>query len=232
MDAPEPRQSFADRLSQWLRWTDAIALSTALDGGLLAVPTGVRPASLNAEETEYQRIRTMLANDIAEDFAPRPGKVARHAPALAPDASQSATAAFAPYRRRYLTRQQAMETRIGPLRSRVRAALATRSPDMARLAAVDVVMAHAMGAREQALLATVPALLEKHFARLRTANGGEHAAPAEDAAEPAESAPGPSALPDGAWLEVFCQDMQGVLLAELDIRLQPVEGLLEALRMK
>ena len=29
---------------------------------------------------------------------------------------------------------------------------------------------------------------------------------------------------------VFCKDMQAVLLAELDVRMQPVEGLLEALR--
>ncbi|MDP9897960.1 hypothetical protein J2W36_000193 [Variovorax ginsengisoli] len=231
-DVPESRQSFADRLSQWLRWTDAIALSTALDGGLMAAPAGARAASVGAEEAECLRVRTMLMNDIAEDFATPPGKVSRHAPALAPDASMSASSAFAPYRRRYLTRQQAMVTRIAPLRSRVRAALATRSPDMARLAAVDGVMEQALGAREHALLATVPTLLERHFARLRSAHDGERAAPAEGAAEPPEHVPGPSALPDGAWLDAFCQDMQGVLLAELDIRLQPVEGLLDALRMK
>ena len=34
----------------------------------------------------------------------------------------------------------------------------------------------------------------------------------------------------GAWLDVFRKDMRSVLLAELDVRLQPVEGLLAALR--
>ncbi len=34
----------------------------------------------------------------------------------------------------------------------------------------------------------------------------------------------------GAWLAVFQNDMQSVLRAELDIRFQPVEGLLAALR--
>jgi hypothetical protein len=29
---------------------------------------------------------------------------------------------------------------------------------------------------------------------------------------------------------VFCKDMQAVLLAELELRFEPVEGLLEALR--
>ncbi|MBN3806694.1 DUF3348 domain-containing protein, partial [Paraburkholderia sp. Ac-20336] len=33
-----------------------------------------------------------------------------------------------------------------------------------------------------------------------------------------------------AWLDVFRKDMQSVLLAELDVRFQPVEGLLAALR--
>jgi hypothetical protein len=34
----------------------------------------------------------------------------------------------------------------------------------------------------------------------------------------------------GAWLDVFRQDVQSVLLAELDVRFHPVEGLLTALR--
>ena len=32
------------------------------------------------------------------------------------------------------------------------------------------------------------------------------------------------------WLETFRKDMRSVLLAELDVRLQPVEGLLATLR--
>jgi hypothetical protein len=40
----------------------------------------------------------------------------------------------------------------------------------------------------------------------------------------------PAAKP-GAWLDVFREDMQSVLLAELEIRFQPVEGLLAALRI-
>ena len=34
----------------------------------------------------------------------------------------------------------------------------------------------------------------------------------------------------GPWLDTFRQDMHTVLLAELDTRMQPVEGLLAALR--
>ncbi len=33
----------------------------------------------------------------------------------------------------------------------------------------------------------------------------------------------------GSWLEAFCQDTQAVLLAELELRLKPVAGLIAAL---
>ncbi|WP_287814619.1 DUF3348 family protein, partial [Achromobacter sp.] len=56
-----------------------------------------------------------------------------------------------------------------------------------------------------------------------------------DANAPASTDVGvpPPALPaptPGAWLETFRKDMRSVLLAELDVRLQPVEGLLATLR--
>ncbi|HEX7937312.1 MAG TPA: DUF3348 family protein, partial [Paraburkholderia sp.] len=40
VDVPESRQSLSDRLSQWLGWTDAIALSSALTGAPPALPAG------------------------------------------------------------------------------------------------------------------------------------------------------------------------------------------------
>jgi len=39
-------------------------------------------------------------------------------------------------------------------------------------------------------------------------------------------------LEPGPWLDTFREDMRGVLLAELDLRLQPIVGLLSALRTK
>ncbi|WGT63503.1 DUF3348 domain-containing protein [Variovorax paradoxus] len=197
-DLREPRQATADRLSQWFGWTDAISLSAALDGVPAAASSRLRPGA-NAEERECAGARTALAKAIAED------------------AAVAAAAEFAPFRRRYFALQQAMEAGIGPLRGRLRAALAARSPAMARLAAVDVVMEQVLASREHSLLAGVPALLEKHFTRL----SGDGLL---TAAEPASEAQ------PGEWLHVFRKDMKNVLLAELDFRFQPVEGLLEAFR--
>ncbi|MGJ7493628.1 DUF3348 domain-containing protein [Variovorax sp. RT4R15] len=201
-DAPESKQAFADRLSQWLGWTDAISLSAALSGSPATARSGAA-ADASAERAQCARVRSAAASAIAEDM---------RGAAMDTDT----TTGFSPWRQRYLARQQAMATSIGALRGRLRETLAARSPAMARLAAVDAVMEQVLGAHEHRLLATVPALLEKHFKRLRPA-------------DPAQDAPDNSEVQPQAWLDVFGQDMQSVLLAELDIRLQPVEGLLEAL---
>jgi hypothetical protein len=220
LDVPEPSQSLSDRLSQWLGWTDAIALSTALNGNSPGVGAGARAVS-NAEEKECVRVRSSLVNAIARDstFAP----TRQRKPVQAPHDGVGAEAPidYAVFRQHYLSMQQSMETGIGNLRSHLRAVLAARTPAMARLAAVDAVMERSLSPRERNLLAAVPDLLGGHFERLRQA---EQEAQAH--AEATEDAP---AVKHSAWLDVFRKDMQSVLLAELDVRFQPAEGLLAAL---
>lgn len=128
--------------------------------------------------------------------------------AIADDAALAADTDFAPHRRHCSTLQQRMEAEIAALRAQIRAALARRAPAQQRLAALDAVLARVVGAREQPLLALLPSLLERHFTRLRDAQ--------------AETAT--------AWLQQFRDDMRQLLLAELDLRLQPVQGLLDALQ--
>ncbi len=115
---------------------------------------------------------------------------------------------FLPFRRRCFSLQQAMDAAITPLRTQLRAAVARLSPAQAQLAALDAAMAQALGPRQQALLAQTPVLLEKHFTRLRSEAG-------------AATTP---------WLPRLRHDMQQLLLAELDLRLQPALGLLATLQ--
>jgi Protein of unknown function (DUF3348) len=126
------------------------------------------------------------------------------------------------FRQRYLSMQQAMETGIGNLRGRLREKLAATTLAMTQLAEVDAVMERALSPRERSLLAAVPGLLGGHFERLRQAEQKTLA----DAQAPGDA----PAITPGAWLAVFRKDMQSVLLAELELRFQPVEGLLAALR--
>jgi hypothetical protein len=201
---------FADRLSQWVGWTDAISLSAALNGSPSAV-AGARGRASD-EEAECLRVRTALANAITDRRA-------------APGERGEPAADFSSHRSRYLARQQAMEAGIGPLRDRLRSTLSARSLAMARLAAVDTVMEQALGAQERSLLATVPTLLETRFKRLQA-----QAAQADSGTTDAPHDHGE--VPPDPWQDVFRRDMQEVLLAELDFRMQPVEGLLAALRMR
>ena len=204
--------SLPDRLSRWLDWTHAIALSTALDGRPPPAPEDV-PAFDSREEDECARVRATLVKAIegARELAPRERR---------PGAADT-LADFAPFRQRYLTLQRSMQGATGQLRGRLRDMLAQGSPSMARLAEVDAVMEMALSPREQKLLAAVPAVLGDHFDRLRR-TGEAKAASADE---------GATATQDN-WLDRFRGDMRSVLLAELDVRFQPVEALLAALRTR
>ncbi|APD11409.1 hypothetical protein UC34_20780 [Pandoraea vervacti] len=218
---PEAAPSLSDRLSQWLGWTDAIALSSALKANPSAATPGARSAA-HDPASELARIRVDLAAAIARDcgLAAAPGGQIR---ALSAAERQRAAsfAEFPAYRQRYATSQQTMDTAISALRTRLRAQLSTQSSAGARLASVDAVMERVMGARERTLLASVPNLLEGHFVRLRDTEQATMAAPRVPGAPPL--------APAGTWLDTFHRDMQSVLLAELDIRLEPIEGLIAAL---
>jgi len=76
-----------------------------------------------------------------------------------------------------------------------------------------------LAAQERRLLATVPALLARHFERLCGSGGADAAA-----------GDGATALDEDARRELFRLDQQAVLVAELELRLQPVLGLLAALQ--
>lgn len=217
-DAAPPRQSFADRLGQWLDFADAIALFSALNGSTDAAG-GPATAEHPALRDEFARVRGALLDSINTDGVLTPGKARIRLPAPAWHASTPGAADYLPYHRYYLAHQRDMGAAIAPLRASVRAGLAQRAPALRQLAALDGVLDQALAPRERSLLATVPQLLGRHFEQLHQAH--RSALPTPD--DPARW------LQPGAWLHTFCQDMRAVLLAELELRLQPVAGLLEAL---
>jgi hypothetical protein len=174
-DTPVPASrddAFAQRLSQWFDWTQAISLSAAL--GEASSARRANSAARSEDCGELARARSTLARRLAETCRD-----------LAPD--------FAALHQQVLAWQLAMEAQIGPLRRRIRSTLATGP--LARLAHVDAVMEQVMAPREHSLLAAAVQRLE----------------------------PRHKANPDD-----FAQALQALLEAELELRLQPVEGLLAA----
>jgi len=202
-----PRQDFAERLSLWLAPVDTIQLHGLLQNTPAASQTpalGTRQAVLTALNKAVHHTRTQLTQQIT-----------RHDEATALMAHDN-TLSFAPYRKRHHDQQRQMDTQITPLRAGVRQVLSKVSPTLRHLASLDALMEQALTSREQKLLATAPVLLERRFEAMKT-NAERHASP--DTPQ----------IHAHAWLKVFEQEWQDHLMAELDLRLQPVLGLVDAL---
>lgn len=221
LDAIAPATGFAETLGSWLDLNDAITLCAVHNASAAAKPPKTPARAESGAGTamggELVRVRTALSDSITRGSKPR---VTRHAPKL--DAPIDAATAFEPYRRHYLAHQRDMDTRIGPLRAQVRDSLAKASPALRTLAALDSVFDGILCERESKLLARLPWLMEQRFAQL-------HQTYQQGAVEAAH-ADNPSLwMTPGAWMTRFEHELQTVLLAELDVRLQPTVGLIEAL---
>ncbi|WP_313273097.1 DUF3348 domain-containing protein [Stenotrophomonas sp.] len=203
-----------ERLAQWFDWNRAITLSKALDNPPPEPEAGA--AYDPAQDAEYTAARTKLVDAIQAEIDLSPPRNPAPADAELPPG-------FAPYRQHYLNQQRAMQTASGRLRGRLRDMLARQSPAKARLAEVDAVMEATLSPREHSLLSHVPVLLGLHYQRLL-------AAAAHDPADAAAS--DSTAAPAGPWLVTFRQDLRIALLAELDVRFHPIDGLLAALRTR
>jgi len=252
-------QTLSDQLSQWLDWTDAIGLSSALSspmGAPARADAAARPGGAHPDIAMAAQVRRALIDTITGDsaFAPRRTAAAtasdrRTAPGgghqigagnaiharvgASPGAMPPSSSAFISdvaleetfFRQRCLALQQSMETRITHLRAHLRQALAAGSVDGARLAAVDAVLEHALSRKERALLASVPDILGRYFSRLH-ANAHDGADGMPDDATPEHH--NPQRAPR-TWVDVFRDTMRGVMLAELALRFEPIDGLTAAL---
>lgn len=217
----DPQYDFGERLGQWLDFTDALALFSVLNAS--TGPAAAVPASAAARNLHDQlaRVRRNLCASIHNDgvFSSAPAKI--RFPTPLPGDTAASAADFTPYHRYYLAHQRDMSAAIAALRANARKALAARSPAHRQLAEVDAAFEKALTTRERNLLATIPMLLAQRFAQ-------RHADHRASLADGPEDDPATWATP-GSWLEAFCHDAQAVLLAELDLRLKPVAGLIAAL---
>lgn len=214
--AADSTQSLAEKLSHWVAWTDAISLSAALGNTVpVDADTSVRTISPGIVQ-EFARVREELTEAIASDrmFAAKPRQGSDNTPVVPADAK----AEFALYRRQYLAHQRTMEDRVGVLRALVRTAAATGSPALRQLAALDTVLDDALSTHQRRTLANVPHLLETRFKALAGVARAEVSP--HDGAHAAD--------PQGVPADMG-KTLQELLLAELAIRLQPIDGMMQAL---
>ncbi|MDB5798172.1 MAG: hypothetical protein JWP36_2074 [Paucimonas sp.] len=232
LESTDAEMAFAERLALWIHFTDAIPLS-AIHNGALPVSQPLQ-ANTAAESlsAEFNRSKAMLVNTIIKVCSAPPGESVSGLPSLPLEAPTSAASAWPPYRRFYAAQQYEMDTRIQPLRAKLRTALATASPRLKKLAELDAMFEKILRGRELELLARVPLLLKTRFEQLfklhrAQLQSGDHPHQTDHPGQPDDRA---AWMQGEGWLNRFCKDMQSLLLAEADLRLQPALGLLEAFK--
>ena len=211
---PAAGGNMAEQLAGWVSAFDAIGLHTSLRAvqALADEPVAARrraapdPADLAAD---FRQVRDLQSRAIAQ------------APALPNEFT------YAPYRRRHLELQRQMGLAVDALRGRVRDALARLSPALRQLAALDAALDKVIAQREQALLPVAVTVLERRFGQLQAAHLKARHEQAQALPEPPDDDPMLWRRP-GAWLHAFEIDWHLTLQAELDLRLEPVAGLVEA----
>ncbi len=214
-------QTFAEKLSHWVSWTDAISLSRVLANGRGVPAPDARPGGPVGAQAVIElvrRVRTELAASIANDATLQGDTLLRDP--IGAGSTVGDKVDYRAYRRNYRAHQHTMEDRIAELRNQVRAAVSSQGPALGELAALDAVFDDAMAAHQRRVLENAPLLLEKRF---QSHEKLLQEAPARRA-DPDRQAP--RALP-----AAIGRTMQHALLAELEVRLQPVEGMVEALGM-
>jgi len=127
---------------------------------------------------------------------------------------------YEPYRRFYSAHQVEMAVGLQALRQRVRHSVSGVSVELHQLATLDMVLDQSLALHTRKLFNVIPKLLEQRFKLLLQNHLEKNAGSVDDAEQWLE--------PDG-WLAFFYHDMRELLLAEFDVRLQPILGLLEAL---
>jgi len=136
--------------------------------------------------------------------------------------------AFEPYRRFYSAHQRQMESTLQNLRAQVRSQLQKNTGPLQTLAALDAAFENILSERESMLMAKVAKLHEKRFVQALK----QHLQKQTLASATATGENGSERMTDhdtSAWLMPLRQALRTALLAELDTRLQPTLGLLEAL---
>lgn len=226
VDATEAGNEFAEKLGQWIHFSDAITLSAVHNDSVASLPRmqpGAHSGVHTSASAEFDRIQTFLLNSINRSFSPKLGRTHIQLPVPELELPMNIASAFLPYRRFYESHQRDMELSIQPLRANIREALAKTSPRLRKLAELDASFEKILRDRESKLLAKVPLLLRKRFEHLFKAHQ-KKLAEAEQADNPA------GWMQAEGWLARFLKDMHMLMLAEVELRLQPAMGLIEAFK--
>lgn len=221
-----PPQDVAEQLSQWLSAVDSIKLSRALHA-LEALPSeGPQQGPVvdaQAMDAFFQSAKAEVMGIITAAIATAKPMRGRAEHVSGGHSEPQSSTDFAVPVQRYVGLQKQMDAKLAVLRSHMRQWLSRGSVALRQIAALDAVMEQMLSAREQRLWASLPGHLERRLAHRHQMHQQALQASGQDDEPLRWRQP-------GGWLWLCEQDLQALLLAEMQVRLQPITGLLEAAR--
>ena len=214
-------KQFAERLGSLIDFSDSILLSAAhLNLSTLSFEPSCESSRNVAEE--FLKVRTGLVQNIIKATTPDAEPPRIKLPSPLRGSTREELMNFENYHRFYALNQREMDLKIQHLRQQVREEIAAISPGLAQLSVLDGAISDTLLVHTRRFFAVVPRLLERRFKALYEAHSA-HTGALELEDNPLNW------LRPGGWLARVYKDIQGLLLAELDVRIQPVMGLIEAL---
>lgn len=223
LQLPLEAQDVGQALGDWFDFRQAIALQgffSTLDSTAATLSVACARVDPQVLRERFARIRAALEQSILQGTPPAPTLARIDEPLTELDPPIDLKTAFDPFRRFALGHQRQMEQVIKGLRAQLRSMLDTGGDAQKQLAQLDALFENVLIAREARSLGQIPLAFEKRFAQALK----QHMKQLLEAAEADE--PAPRTTP---WLGPLLDDLRTALLAELDLRLQPVLGLIEAL---
>ena len=208
-------RQFTERLGQLIDFSDSITLSDA-HARTLKVENEDAEEFREGITSEFLRARSTIVQAAMRSFVPGSGPTRIKWPREEEPPTESA-GTVQPYLKFYHQQQGDVDTKIRGLHLRTREAIALLSPTLARICAIDAALTDALASHSRRYLSAVPGLLEKRLEYLYQ----QFADSVKDDTEP-----------ETAWAETrerYRRETQGLLLAEIEARLLPALGLIEAL---
>ena len=215
---------FAQRLGRLIDLSDSVRLSSAHSH---IATMGFEPTtdSSKAVTEEFLRQRTSIVQSLASSFMPGATNARIKLPPPSADASLDEARAYQPYKNFYTAQQRDIDIKIQRLQSHVREAVSGLSPELAQLAALDMVLADTLALHARKFFSAIPKLLGKRHNHLRK----EYLAAVSDIKHGDSTSAQERERFGGELHQQLCAEMQGLLLAEVEARLLPALGIIEAL---
>lgn len=236
-----PQRYFTEKVGQMVGFSGSITLSKLhenLSGREFDPAGNPGNAAVEVIKTGFVESRTDLVRFVALSFVPGTQGIRDKLPtseelhsyyqlagiytAKRPGIKKLKKAAYEPYRKFYVARQKDLDVKTHRLRTHIEKSVAGLSSRFAQLSKLDVVFDKVLAAKTRSLFEVVPQILGRQFECLYN----EHikTLPMEPAVSDIERWMQPD-----KWIGRFCGKMRELLIAELEVRLQPVLGMVDAL---